>query len=394
MYSITLDDISMAVRGNRKIAVLVTSAFGGIGGIEAFNRALIGALDQLAPRHNWKVQVLSLLDRKELPGADCYVQSRSIEALGFSGSRVQFAFAAGRASRSADAVIIGHVNLAPLALVRNGSFKYLIVHGIEVWRRLPWLRSLGVSCMNRILSVSAYTQREMLRRNDLAEDRFCVFPNTLDPLAASRHTKLDRRVLSLPQGHMLLSVSRLAPSENYKNIRSVIESLPAVLAHVPDTFYVVVGEGTERKTFEGLARDMGLADKVFLPGCVSDELLHSYYESCDLFVLPSVKEGFGIVFLEAMYHRKPCIGARAGGVPEVVSDGATGLLVNPSELATQLPEAIMRLLKDPVLRRTLGANGRAHLDANFSFGRFRDRLEDILCSPDHRVTMSDYARQA
>jgi len=381
----------MAVHGNRKIVVLVTSAFGGIGGIEAFNRALIGALDQLAPRHNWKVQVLSLLDREELPGADRYVQSRSIEALGFSGSRVQFAFAAIRASWSADIVIIGHVNLAPLALVLNSSFKCLIAHGIEVWRRLPWLRRVGISRINRILSVSAYTQREMMRRNDLAEDRFCVFPNTLDPLAASRHAKLDRSVLSLPQGHMLLSVARLASSENYKNIRSVIESLPTVLAYVPDTFYVIVGDGSLRKTFEELARGMGLADKVFLLGAISDELLPSYYESCDLFVLPSVKEGFGIVFLEAMYHGKPCIGARAGGVPEVIRDGATGVLVSASELATELPEAILRLLREPALRRSLGANGRADVKDNFSFVRFRDRLEEILCSPDHRVTMSAYA---
>jgi glycosyltransferase involved in cell wall biosynthesis len=122
--------------------------------------------------------------------------------------------------------------------------------------------------------------------------------------------------------------------------------------------------------------------------------LPSYYENCDLFVLPSTREGFGIVFLEAMHHGKACIGARAGGVPEVIRDGATGVLVDPSKLATQVPEAILRLLNDPALRKNMGANGRAHLDANFSFDRFRDRLEQILCSPDHRVRMSAYARPA
>jgi glycosyltransferase involved in cell wall biosynthesis len=66
---------------------------------------------------------------------------------------------------------------------------------------------------------------------------------------------------------------------------------------------------------------MGLAGNVFLPGAVSDELLSSYRESCDVFVLPSVKEDFDIVFLEAMYLPKTCIGARAGGVSEVIRDG-------------------------------------------------------------------------
>jgi phosphatidylinositol alpha-1,6-mannosyltransferase len=170
--------------------------------------------------------------------------------------------------------------------------------------------------------------------------------------------------------------------------------MPEVLARVPDAFYVIVGDGPERKTFEQLARDMGLADKVLLAGPVSDELLPSYYENCDLFVLPSTREGFGIVFLEAMLHGKACIGARAGGVPEVIRNGDTGVLVDPANLATQVPEAILRLLKDPTLRRTMGANGRARLEENFSLDRFRDRLEEFLCSPDHRVSMSDYARQA
>jgi phosphatidylinositol alpha-1,6-mannosyltransferase len=392
--SIYTGDILLRSNCEKKIVVLVTSAFGGIGGIETFNRALIAALDQLASQHNWSVQVLSLLDGEDLPGAHRYVQSGSVKVWGFSGNRVQFAFSAVCASRDADVAIIGHVNLAPLALLMNSSFKCSIAHGIEVWKTLPWLKRLSISRIHRILSVSAYTQRQMMAHNNLEEDRFCIFPNTLDPLAPARRTKLDRSTMGLPQGHMLLSVSRLASSETYKNIRWVIESMPAVMAQVPDTFYVIVGDGAQRSTFEELARDMGLADKVFLPGVVSDEHLPSYYENCDLFVLPSTKEGFGIVFLEAMLHGKACIGARAGGVPEVIRDGDTGLLADPLNLPMQIPEAILRLLHDPALRRTMGTNGRASLGESFSFGRFRERLEQILCNPDHRVTMSDHVRQA
>jgi phosphatidylinositol alpha-1,6-mannosyltransferase len=385
-------DVLLRSNGEKKIVVLVTSAFGGIGGIEAFNRVLTRALDHLAPRHNWRVNVLSLLDREDLPGADCYVQSQNVRARGFSGSRMRFALSAIRASWGADVTIIGHVNLTPLAIFINSSFKCSIAHGIEVWRRLPWLRRLGVSRIDRILSVSAYTQHQMMSKNGLAGDRFCIFPNALDPVAATRNVRADRSSLGLPPGRMLLSVSRLASSEGYKNIQSVIESLPTILAQAPDTFYVIVGDGAQRFMFRDLARDMGLADKVFLPGAVSQELLPSYYENCDIFVLPSVKEGFGIVFLEAMHHGKPCVGARAGGVPEVIRDCCTGVLLHPSDLATQLPEAILRLLMNPALRGILGANGRALLESNFSFTCFRNRLEEILCSPDHCVTATAYAR--
>jgi glycosyltransferase involved in cell wall biosynthesis len=383
----------MARHGGTKIVALVTSAFGGIGGIETFNRSLIGALDQLAPQHNWTVRVFSLLDREELPGVDSYLYSGSTDARGFSGNRAQFAFAATRASHSADIVIIGHANHAPLALIMSSPFKCLIVHGIEVWKKLPRLRSLGISRIDRILSVSAFTQREMMRQNALAADRFRIFPNTLDPQPPSRRSEVDRSALGLPQGHMLLSVARLASSERYKNIRSVIESLPSVLAKIPDTFYVIIGEGSDRKVFEELAHRMGLAERVFLPGAVPNDFLPAYYETCDLFVLPSVKEGFGIVFLEAMSHGKPCIGARAGGVPEVIRDEVTGVLVDPSRLATEVPEAILRLLTEPALCETLGANGRAVLESNFSFARFSNRLEEILCNRGQEVAVT-YAREA
>ena len=384
----------MGKHGDIRILALVTSAFGGIGGIETFNRALVGALDQLAPRLNWSVRVLSLLDRAELPGAEPYLRSGSTDAVGFSGNRAQFAFAATRSSRSADIVIIGHANLVPLALLMNSPFKCLIVHGIEVWKKLPRLRSLGVSHIDRILSVSAFTQREMMRHNALTADRFRIFPNTLDPQGASLQPKVSRSALGLPEGRMLLSVTRLASSERYKNIRSVIESLPSVLATVPDAFYVIIGDGAERKVFEELTRRMGLADKVFFPGAVSNQLLPAYYDSCDLFVLPSVKEGFGIVFLEAMSHGKPCIGARAGGVPEVIRHGVTGVLVDPSRLATEIPEAILRLLTEPGLCKTLGVNGKAVLESNFSFTAFSDRLENILCRSSESSAVTAYARGA
>jgi phosphatidyl-myo-inositol dimannoside synthase len=369
----------MVSRWPTRIVVLVTSAFGGIGGIETFNRTLLHALDQLASRHGWNVQVFSLLDTDDARGADSYLPSGLSEVRGFSGNRIEFSWFACRASRSADVVIIGHANLLPLAQLMNGSFKCLMAYGIEVWKELPQLQRRNARRMDRILCISAHTKREMMRRTGMAEDRFRLFPPTLDPVyAEDGNVKVGRKVLGLPEGPMLLTVSRLAPSERYKNVHTVIECLPAVLEQVPEAFYVIVGDGTERKVLRDLAHGMGLRDKVFLPGSVPQELLSSYYAACDVFVLPSVKEGFGIVFLEAMYHSKACIGASAGGVPEVVHDGTTGLLVDDSDILPCLRQAILRLLTDQALRKSMEEQGRSELESKFSFAQFCDRLEQIL----------------
>jgi phosphatidylinositol alpha-1,6-mannosyltransferase len=151
---------------------------------------------------------------------------------------------------------------------------------------------------------------------------------------------------------------------------------------LPEAFYVVVGDGAHRQLFQQLARGLGLAEKVIFTGPIADALLPSYYAACDLFVLPSTKEGFGIVFLEAMEHGKPCIGARAGGIPEVVRDGVTGLLVDASDLPRSLPAAILRLLADPSLARAMGERGREELELNFAFPRFHERLEKLLYPAD------------
>src|SRR2546429_8446534 len=102
----------------------------------------------------------------------------------------------------------------------------------------------------------------MMRLNRMASDRFCVLPNTLDPLyPALERITIDRRTLGLPTGRMLLSVARLAASERYKNIQHVITSLPTVLLRIPDAFYVIVGDGCERKRLEDLASTLGLDKK-------------------------------------------------------------------------------------------------------------------------------------
>jgi len=176
----------------------------------------------------------------------------------------------------------------------------------------------------------------------------------------------------------MLAVTRLAITEHYKRIDLVIKAMPAISNHIPDAFCVVVGQGEDRPRLEKLAQDANVADRVVFTGFVADELLPSYYDACDLFVLPSLKEGFGIVFLEAMSHAKACVGALAGGIPEVIKDRETGLLAKPDSVDSFV-ECVVRLLSNGQERDVMGRRGKERLEREFAYEKFRARLERVLC---------------
>jgi glycosyltransferase involved in cell wall biosynthesis len=118
-----------------------------------------------------------------------------------------------------------------------------------------------------------------------------------------------------------------------------------------------------------------------LTGALSDAERDLAFFSCDVMALPSQSEGFGIAYLEAMAHGKPCLAARAGGAPEVVLHGETGLVVEPTVEAVR---AALLQLCDAGLRQRLGAAGRARVASHFTYDSFRTRafaLFDRLGQP-------------
>jgi glycosyltransferase involved in cell wall biosynthesis len=345
-----------------RIVVMLTDLTETVGGLQSFNRSLVRALDEISVRRGWETRVLALNDSGRCPPA----VSAATRYEAFAGHRLRFVKASLAAGRRAEVVVCGHVHLAPVTLGLNGARRLLIVHGVDAWRRLPPLQRLGARRTDRILSVSQFTRDEMARHNGLAPERFTIFPNTIEPTGAAVPP-------ALPAGRFILSVARLAATEQAKGIDRVIEALPAV----PEANYVVVGDGADRARLEELAARLGVRPRVQFVGRVPAEQLAAYYHGCDVFVLPSRKEGFGIVFLEAMSAGKPCIGAAAGGVPEVIAAGVTGLLVPPEDVAG-LSRALRELLRDEPRRAAMGQAGRDRFEREFAYPRFRERLEHTL----------------
>ena len=364
-----------------QIALLLTDLFDAVGGIQTFNRCFVKALDDLSAKHGIDLKIVVLNDRGASNLTSKYISQRNATYIYCSKNRFKFFIQMLKLSTKLDKVILGHVNFAPMAIFVNllnpKIKKYLIVYGIEAWGRLAWLKLQGIKNINKILSISTYTKELMKKYNNLSNDKFIITPCTLDPFYSGKISTNEKIVL--PKGKIILSVTRLNSTQQYKNIDLVIKSIPDVLKIIPDAYYVIVGDGSDRFRLELLAKELGVRDNVMFAGYVSDDLLPLYYESCDVFVLPSEKEGFGIVFLEAMYFLKPCIGVNRGGIPEVIEDGKSGVLVEPNNIQ-MLSEAIIKILADKPLSVSLGAVGKKRLEEEFSFERFKERLEEVIFS--------------
>ena len=359
------------------ILLLLTDLFDSSGGIQTFNRCLVKAVDQAAATRNWGMKVLVLNDQGKSDLAPLYMSGHRQKYRGFAGSRLRFVTQGVLQSRRAKVVILGHAHFAPLAPFMGNTHRFLVAYGIDVWDRLTVFERAGISQISKILSISQYTRDRMAEANQIKQERFEVIPCTLDPSRDRRVAEKPRESLGLPEGRMILTVSRLEASERYKNIDLAIRAMPFILTEAPDAYLVVVGDGSDRKRLEQTAQDLRVQHKVLFRGTVADALLSDYYQACDLFVLPSVREGFGIVFLDAMCRGKPCVAARAGGLPEVVEDGRTGILVEPGD-EKALTRAMIRLLTDPAMRTAMGQAGQKRFYGELSFDRFSERLEAVL----------------
>ena len=172
----------------------------------------------------------------------------------------------------------------------------------------------------------------------------------------------------------LLTVARLERAARDKGIADVIRSLPTLRAAVP-LRYVVVGDGDDLPYLRQLARDLGVDDMVAFLGNVSDAELFRAYEDADVFVLLSRREGFGLVFTEAMAFGLPVVALAARASGEVVTDQVDGYLVRSVD---EMPAAIVALATSPALRSRMGRAGQEAAATRFSMSAFTLQVHHVI----------------
>jgi glycosyltransferase involved in cell wall biosynthesis len=269
------------------------------------------------------------------------------------------------------------------------------------WRRTPFAASLkGIIAdelknergwVRALLAIQARWERRNTERADLVmvtsrycadvarreygvpEARLAVVPEAIDLAAWDElFARAPRRSGGAP---VVLAVARMYPR---KRLGDLLRAGAVLRDRVPGARIRIVGRGPEWDALQQLHAELGLGEAVALLGDVSREQLAEEYVNATIFCLPSVQEGFGIVFLEAMAAGLPVVACRAAAIPEVVLDGTTGVLTAPRD-PPALAAALETLLGDPSRAAGLGAEGRRRVEA-FTPPRVAERFLDAVRS--------------
>ena len=142
-----------------------------------------------------------------------------------------------------------------------------------------------------------------------------------------------------------------------------------------DAHLAIVGDGKDREDLEASVNALGVRDNVTFTGFKQD--VREMMSACDVVIVPSLREGFGLAAVEAMALRKPVVASAQGGLPEIVVPGETGILVPPND-PQALADAVRKLLDDPDLAETMGAKGRARVQEKFALGKQMREVMQIL----------------
>ena len=282
---------------------------------------------------------------------------------------------------------------APLAALRYAKKKKkpLIVSyhgdpqkswgGIIRWASVflydRYLLSKILSHANVIISSSEYYigQSRFLAKH---RHKITVIPNgiNINDFCVPYSKKECREKLGLlNEKYVILYVGALSP---YKGPDVLVKAMPKILVDAPNTKLIFVGEGVLREELEKEVKELGIGSKVRFEGFVGDTSQKGiFYKASDVFVLPSTQtqECFAIVNLEAMASGVPIVASRIGGIPDVVIDGETGLLVTPKH-PSALAEAVIRLLRDPELRNRMSDEGQRKVQG-FSWQEIADQTAKV-----------------
>ncbi len=366
----------------QKVLFYYLSAFSNNGGIEKFNQCFIKALSDLSREVHLQADIVSVYDGE--PDSRYLGASRF---KGFGKMKTRSLLWSIKEALSKDVFIIGHINLViagwVVKLIKPACKVIVITHGIEAWSKMSFIKKWCIRKSDLLLSVSNYTKNQLVLRNNIDASKIRLFPNTIDPFfkIPKQFEKPDyllKKYGFKKNQPVIFTLSRLVSSERYKGYDTVIASLPDVLKFFPDAVYVLAGRYDENENLRihMLIRKFKLEKHVLVVGFIKDEEVADHYSLADVFIMPSRKEGFGIVFLESIACGTPVIGGNQDGTVDALKNGTLGVLINPSKVNEVSAAIIQQLNSGNVSNNQL----QKKVIATYGFDIYKSRLATVLAN--------------
>lgn len=384
---------------NNNVLFLTLKVFSVTGGIEKVSRIVGKALVELGESNNFNVSIISVYDRN-IDVDERYFCADAFE--GFNGNKAGFASACIRRGRNAAIVLLSHINLLSIGFAIKkfspNTKLVLLAHGIEVWQQLSFFKRLMLLGCDLILPVSQYTKKKMVEMYGLNEENLVVLNNCLDPNLPQYPNPSEILAVRSKYGFttknkVLLTVCRLYKTEQYKGYDEVIIALQAIRKEEPQIKYLIVGkwDDIERERLFQLSKQYEVADIVVFAGFVPDQDLAAHFTLADIFIMPSKKEGFGVVFIEALHYGTPVIAGSVDGSVDALAGGQLGILVNPDKSA-ELLSAIRNMLN----HKNRYIPDPADIEQRFSYRVYKQSWQNILSSllPQNILNRVEYSSSA
>jgi glycogen synthase len=234
-------------------------------------------------------------------------------------------------------------------------------------RRLAKLEGETAKNATLIVTISKYSLEKIENYYGVDAAKVRIVPNGVDPEEFKPVAETDReggrRRFGLGSEPCVLFVGSLIPR---KGLPFLVEAAEKIVKEYSGTKFVIVGEGPLKNRLLSNLETANLSGNFTFLGNVKGDMLPALYNCADVFALPSIQEGQGIVLLEAQASAKPVVAFDVGGVNEAVRNGETGLLVKRGS-SEELADALLKLLSDKALREKMGANGRRFVIENFTW---------------------------
>jgi phosphatidylinositol alpha-1,6-mannosyltransferase len=277
------------------------------------------------------------------------------------------------------AMNIGYGGVIAYLFSKILGFSYILwAYGYEFgkFENNYFIKKLYLRIYENSLFIAAITDfvKSRLLRFGVGQNKVVIIKPGTDPLRYYPVKVADdfRQRYCLENKRVILSVGRLIKRKGFD---MTIRAMQDVVKIYPEAVYVIVGEGPFKERLGELSRKLKVGEHILFTGRVSNEGLLNFYNTCDLFIMPSRTlddrgdiEGFGIVFLEAGACGKPVIGGLDGGMGEAIENGVTGLLVNSFDTKA-IFSGIIKILSDREYARFLGENGRKRIIEELNWDR-------------------------